>query len=171
MFSLVEQIWGMGYALAFFVAFVSFNLTMVIRFAIEKKDYVTPFRSFKFGDNIFLPVFAGFAGIILQNYEHQGRWYETNWWHILVFAVSLGTIFFLEGYYPGGTPSRSFLIPSQGYHTIMFGVTALIIVQTAIALVFAEGEFVYKLLSYAGLAGYFSTFLWDMATRTTHEPS
>ncbi len=136
MFNILETLWSMKFGFGFFLAFVSFNITMVIRFTMESADYTTKFRSFKFGDNIFLPIFGGFAAVVLQNYERQGKWYEATWWHILVLAIGLVVVFGLEGYiqnFPERT-GRSFFLPSQGYHTIMFGVAAVIVVQTAITL-------------------------------------
>lgn len=99
MFNILEVLWSTKLGFGFFIAFISFNVTMVIRFAIENKDYVTRFRTFKFGDNIFLPFFGGFAGLALGDYERQGNWYESNWWHVVVLAIGLVVDFGLEGYF------------------------------------------------------------------------
>ncbi|HRN96731.1 MAG TPA: hypothetical protein PLD54_04755, partial [Candidatus Levybacteria bacterium] len=74
----MESLWSLDWwGFAIFIAAFTFGTTIVIRLLVEvvlmgEKFYTTPFRSFLYGDTIFLPIFAGFAALVLLDYERQG---------------------------------------------------------------------------------------------------
>jgi hypothetical protein len=172
--SVVQNIWDLGSGINYLLLmFVTFGGTMITRIIWEKSFYLTPFRSFRNGDTIFLPTFMAFSAHALGDYERQGMWFETLWWFFLVVIIASVIILLMEGYipkFPQGN-GRSFWIPSQAYHTCMFPLCGYWVVQTILAQLFGTNSWTNTMIAFGFLAGYAGTFIRDIMTGTQHSES
>ena len=119
---------------AIFVFSIGFVAVMLIRKVFEGKFYWERWWSFRIGDTIGLPVFAGFAAVVVSDGEFTG-FYTELWWHLLVFCVGFVISFGLQvknlmtGFFTGS----DVFIWSEAYHTIFFGVMFYLVSTTLVA--------------------------------------
>ncbi len=116
-------IWGWHPAVvALFVFAVDFGAIMAIRIFIERQFYWTRWWSFRVGDTIGLPLYAGFATVVVGNHEYHA-FFTQVWWHVLLIAIGymIAVSNQLNGLRTGFFTVKDLLIPSEAYHTLVFG--------------------------------------------------
>ena len=107
---------------------------MVIRRMLEGKFYWERWWSFRIGDMIGLPVFAGFAAIVVSDGHFSGI-YTQIWWHIGALAGG----YLLAGYIQvknlrtGLYSWQEITCPSELYHTVVMGVMFYLISTVLVA--------------------------------------
>ena len=117
-------IWNWHPALVgLFVFCIDFGAIVVIRILIERRAYLSRWWSFKIGDLIGLPVFAGFAAAVISDEDFSG-FYTERWWHVAVFAVGylIALFFQVKNLTSGFFVWEDAVRPSELYHTAIFGV-------------------------------------------------
>ena len=118
---------------------IDFGIIMLIRVFVEREFYLGRFWSFIIGDSIGLPVLAGFAAVVVSDDEFTG-FYTEVWWHLLiihVLIISVGYVAIL-GLQARNLKTEFFTredirIPSERYHTFIFGVMFYLVVTVLFA--------------------------------------
>ncbi|MDP2671510.1 MAG: hypothetical protein Q8P13_03590 [bacterium] len=122
--SLGFDIWSWNpFLVAIYIFVIDFGVIMVLRRAFEGRWYLRRWWSFRLGDTVGLPVYAGFAAVIVQNHNTADRFYNEVWWHlsILGLGVVLAILQEFNAFRSGSLSSRQIRKPSQLYHTAIFG--------------------------------------------------
>lgn len=118
--------------MGFSVLLITFGGVMTARILLEGHFYLSPWPAFYLGDTIFLPMYTVCATIVIHHLKPSNAFYTRAWWHYGVltsgYLLSIGlevraVILNLH------TLSASFL-PSQLYHTLMFGLVDYLIVSS-----------------------------------------
>lgn len=123
---------------------VMFGALGLLRQFAEGGYYVKRWTSFKYGDSIALPLATYFGGKVLWGYYPHKKSFLDTWqfagivyvlsetYSVLLEANAVRTKFIpLEG---------ELQVPSQLYHTIMFGFVAAYLVPTLVAVVRSESS-------------------------------
>lgn len=136
---------------AIFILGIGFGGVMLTRKVFEGKFYWERWWSFRIGDTIGLPVFAGFAAIVVSD-GHFSGFYTQTWWHISAFAGG----YLLAGYIQvknlrtGLYSWQEITCPSEIYHTVVMGVL-FYLVSTALIAVSTDFEPIWAtILAYTG---------------------
>jgi hypothetical protein len=118
--------------MGFLVFLTTFGGVITARILLEGHFYLGPWPAFYLGDTFCLPTYTVCATIVIRNLIPSSAFYTKAWWHygVLIsgYIVSIGlevraVIIHLH------TLSASFL-PSQLYHTLMFGLVYYVIVSS-----------------------------------------
>ena len=156
-------IWNWHPALVgLFVFCIDFGAIVVIRILIERRAYLSRWWSFKIGDTIGLPVFAGFAAVVISDEEFSG-FYTQTWWHAAVFVVGyLVSLFFqFKNLTTGFFVWEDVIRPSELYHTAIFGVMFYLI-GTAVFAVGADHRPIWPtVIAFVGLGVHFVAWAVD----------
>ncbi|MEX0622023.1 MAG: hypothetical protein WD187_03485 [Candidatus Woykebacteria bacterium] len=153
-------IWDWHPALVgFFVFVIDFGVIMTIRIYVERKLYFLRWWSFKVGDTIGLPVYAGFAAAVVSDGEFSG-FYTEIWWHIAVLVV--GYAFFM-GLHVNNLRTGFFswsdaVNASEVYHTVIAGVMFYLMVTVLPAVLESDGPSWQAFIAGVGLSVY--VFAW-----------
>jgi hypothetical protein len=150
----VSFFWKLHPALVGFLVFaIDFGVIMLIRRVREGRFYWERWWSFRIGDTIGLPVFAGFAAVVVSD-SHFSGFYIQTWWHISAFVGG----YLLAGYSQvknlrtGLYSWQEITCLSEIYHTVVMGVM-FYLVSTAIVAVGADREPVWAtILAFTGLS-------------------
>lgn len=144
------------------VFLTTFGAVMTIRILLERHFYLSPWPAFYLGDTFCLPTYTACATIVLHNLKPSNAFYTKTWWHygVLVsgYLLSIGlearaVIIKLH------TLSASF-IPSQFYHTLMFGLVSYVVVSSLPAVITSHKRVLatvialLALIVYLGLVGF-----------------
>ena len=154
-----------------FVFGIDFGAIMAIRAVFEGKIYLMRWWSFKVGDTIGLPVYAGFAAVVVSDGEFSGFYTET-WWHFLVLAV--GYAFFV-GLHVNNLRTGFFswcdaVNLSELYHTVIAGIMFYLIVTVLPAATAVEDFRWEALVAGVGLGVYVSTWILDQTSLVDKTP-
>ena len=162
-FGTLFPIWNWHPALVgLFVFGIDFGAIMAIRKFIERKVYLSRWWSFKIGDTVGLPVFAGFAAAVISDEEYSG-FYTQAWWHVLVMLVgySLAIFFQVKSLTTGFFTWADVFRPSELYHTIIFGVMFYLMVSVLLPVVVDHEPTRVTALAFVGLAIYVGAWWVD----------
>ena len=154
-----------------FVFGIDFGAIMAIRAVFEGKIYLMRWWSFKVGDTIGLPVYAGFAAVVVSDGSFSGFYTET-WWHVLVLAV--GYAFFVglhvNNLRTGFFSWRDAVNLSELYHTVIAGVMFYFIVTVLPPVLDSEGPSWLAFIAAVGLAIYAFTWFIDQTPLVDKTP-
>ncbi len=144
---------------------------MVIRRVFEGKFYWERWWSFRVGDTIGLPVFAGFAAVVVSDGEFTG-FYTELWWHLLVICVGYVISFGLQvkNLMNGFFTWRDVFIPSEAYHTVIFGVMFYLMATAIFALAANHSPIWATVGGFVGLGIYILSFGIDSTTLVDKTP-
>lgn len=115
----VQFFWELHPALVGFIVFaIDFGAIMVIRGFVERRIYFLRWWSFKVGDTIALPVYAGFASLVISDGDLSG--FYTHWvWHVSVLVIGyfIFVSLHVNSYRTGFFSRQDAINPSELYHT------------------------------------------------------
>lgn len=171
-FGSLLPIWDWHPALvAAFVFVIDFGAIMAIRVVIERKFYLTRWWSFRVGDTIGLPVYAGFGAIVVSDGEFTG-FYTAAWWHILVltagYVIAIGIQ--VNNLRTGFFTWSDVVNPSEVYHTVIFGVMFYLMVTVVFALAADRSPVWAVVLASTGLTIYVLSWIIDQTTLIDKTP-
>jgi hypothetical protein len=120
-------------AVALFVLLVDFGALFMIR-AYEHGSFYMPWgnKTFLLGDSIFLPLYAGFASVVVHRTPAaHGGWYGSRVWHISVAVVGvfLALMMDLMATTEGHTSMFVEFRLSKAYHTVVFALLLYLLVS------------------------------------------
>lgn len=169
----VQFFWELHPALVGFIVFaIDFGAIMVIRVFVERKFYLMRWWSFKVGDTIALPVYAGSAAVVIADADFSG-WY-THWiWHAAIFAV--GYLIFvglhIHNWRSGFFSKSDALNPSEMYHTLIAGVMFYLMASVLIPAFVADDNHPFAgFLVGGGLALYIGSWFIDQTSLVDKTP-
>ncbi len=156
---------------ALFVFGIDFGAIMAIRIFVERRFYLTRWWSFRIGDTIGLPVYAGFAAIVVSN-GHFSGFYAQLWWHILVMAVGYVLALGLQAnnLRTGFFTWQEACNPSEMYHTVIFGVMFYLVSTVVFALSADHNPVWATTLAFVGLGVYVLSFGIDQTPTVDKTP-
>lgn len=148
-----------------FILGLDFGVVMAIRIRVEGKRYFTRWWTFKVGDTIGLPVYAGFAAAVLADHEFSGIYTEW-WWHLVIFLGGYALWDQMErSDLNSGFKTRADLdVPSERYHTFVFRPMFYMMASIFVPLIVAAEWNVSTILAFAGLAVYIGCFVIDQTS-------
>ncbi len=156
-------IWGwLPLLVGLFILGLDFGGTMFTRIVFERNCYFTRWWTFKIGDTIGLPVYAGFAAVVIADHEFTGIYTEW-WWHLAIF---------LGGYALWDQVERSELksgfktqadldVLSERYHTFVFRPMFYMMASILVPLIVAAEANLETVAAFTGLAIYLACFVVD----------
>jgi hypothetical protein len=150
---------------ALFILGLDFGMVMAIRIRIEGKCYFTRWWSFKFGDTLGLPVYAGFAAAVISDHEFSG--FYTQWWFhlgILLFGYAFWARVQKQNLQSGFETWEDMKVPSEAYHTFIFGIMFYILASVLVPLIVAAELDITTIMAFAGLVVYVACMAIDQTS-------
>ena len=149
---------------AIFIFGIDFGGVMLFRIVLERKFYLERWWSFRIGDSIGLPVYAGFAAVVVSE-GHFAGFYTQLWWHVLAFVAGYVIALGLQLYNlkTGFFTWRDMITPSELYHTGVFGLMFYLLVTVMVQLVTNHEPTWATVLAFVGLGVYVLTVTIDQS--------
>lgn len=118
--------------LAFFLS--TFVAVMVIRVLVERRWYLTRWLTFRLGDAVALPLFAGFASAAIASNPLA---VSNPFMQYVLLIVGMGTSLWLEidALEEGHRPFVNAKLPSQLFHAVTFGIVFMWITDALLAVI------------------------------------
>ena len=145
-----------------FILGLDFGVVMLFRRVFERKFYLTRWWSFKIGDTLGLPVYAGFATAVISGHEFSG--FYTQWWYhlgILVFGYAFWAWVQKRNLQSGFETWEDMKVPSEAYHTFIFGIMFYLLASVFVPLIVAAEWDMTAIMAFVGLAVYIACFVID----------
>ena len=148
-----------------FILGLDFGVVTFIRVVVERKLYFGRWWTFKIGDVLGLPVYAGFAASVINGHEFSG--FYTQWYThlgILVFGYAFWTWVQVQNLKSGFETWEDMKVPSEAYHTFIFGIMFYLLASVFVPLVVSAEWSTSGILAFAGLAVYIGCFAVDQTS-------
>jgi len=156
--------------MGFLVLLVTFGGVITIRIFLEGHFYLGPWPAFFFGDTVCLPTYIVCATIIIRNLKPSNAFYTRAWWH---YGVLISSYLFGIGMEVRAvilnlhTLSASFL-PSQLYHTLVFGLVSYIVVSSLPAVIVSRKPMWITITALLALLAYLILAGFGVSTENVH---
>jgi len=138
------------------VAFATVGVVMLLRVGVERRFYWTRWNTFRWGDIFGLAMFSGFASAAIDTPSGHPSWH----WIVWTIFMSVWIANEYSDVVSKNRPLRNVFLPSQVYHTLIFGFAGTWIVDAVVAL-FLEPFSVWTALAFVSLAFYVFTAWLD----------
>jgi hypothetical protein len=152
------------------VFLVTFGAVITIRVLLERHFYIGPWPAFFLGDTICLPTYTACATIIIRNLKASNAFYTRAWWHYGVLisgyisSIGLEVRAVLLNLH---TLNESF-IPSQIYHTLIFGLVSYLVVSSLPAVIASRKPIRATIIALLALVAYLILAGLGVSTESLH---